>query len=102
MPVLPAKPARPWALRLLPPFPAVAQRILALVDSDTVATATISECIRLDATFTAEILRVANSAFFGAVREVYTVKQAIGLLGLSRVKAMAVLIAVNSIVKPAL
>jgi HD-like signal output (HDOD) protein len=89
-------------LRLLPPFPAVAQRILGLVDDDTAATAQISECIKLDATFTAEILRVANSALFGFVREIYTVKQAVSLLGLNRVKAMAVLIAVNAMVKPAM
>lgn len=44
---------------------------------------------------------MANSALFGAVREVYSVKHAVGLLGLNRVKAMAVLIAVNAMVKPA-
>jgi HD-like signal output (HDOD) protein len=102
MPQRLAKPVRPWALRLLPPFPAVAQRLLSLVDNDTAAAAQISDCIKLDPTFTAEILRVANSALFGAVREVYSVKHAVGLLGLDRVKAMAVLIAVNAMVKPAM
>ena len=102
MPELLAKPARPWALRLLPPFPAVAQRILSLVDNDMAAANQISDCIRLDPTFTAEILRVANSALFGSVREISTVKHAVNLLGLSRVKAMATLIAVNAMVKPAM
>ena len=102
MPELRAKPARPWALRLLPPFPAVASRILSLVDDDRAATQQISECIKLDATFTAEILRVANSALFGAVREIGTVKHAIHLLGLNRVKAISTLIAVSAMVKPAL
>jgi HD-like signal output (HDOD) protein len=102
MPERPAKPTRPWALRLLPPFPAVAQRLLSLVDNDTAAAAQISECIKLDPTFTAEILRVANSALFGSVREIYSVKHAVNLLGLNRVKAMAVLIAVNAMVKPAM
>jgi HD-like signal output (HDOD) protein len=102
MPEILAKPARPWALRLLPPFPAVAQRVLSLVDNDTTAANQISECIRLDPTFTAEILRVANSALFGAVREISTVRHAVNLLGLNRVKAMATLIAVNAMVKPAM
>jgi HD-like signal output (HDOD) protein len=102
MPERLAKPTRPWALRLLPPFPAIAQRVLSLVDNDTTAANQISECIKLDATFTAEILRVANSALFGAAREIYTVKHAVNLLGLNRVKAMAVLIAVNAMVKPAM
>jgi HD-like signal output (HDOD) protein len=102
MPQRLAKPARPWALRLLPPFPAVAQRLLSLVDNDSAAAGQISECIKLDPTFTAEILRVANSALFGASREIYSVKHAVNLLGLNRVKAMAVLIAVNAMVKPAM
>ena len=102
MPQRLAKPARPWALRLLPPFPAVAQRLLSLVDNDSAAAGQISECIKLDPTFTAEILRVANSALFGASREIYSVKHAVNLLGINRVKAMAVLIAVNAMVKPAM
>jgi HD-like signal output (HDOD) protein len=102
MPELLAKPARPWALRLVPPFPAVAQRVLSLVDNDAAAANQISECIRLDATFTAEIQRVANSALFGAAREIATVKRAVSMLGLNRVKAMATLIAVNAMVKPAM
>ena len=102
MPQRLAKPVRPWALRLLPPFPAVAQRLLSLVDNDTAAAAQISDCIKLAPAFTAEILRVANSPLFGAVREVYSVKHAVGLLGLDRVKAMAVLIGVNAMVIPAM
>jgi HD-like signal output (HDOD) protein len=62
MPERAAKPTCPWALRLLPPFPAVAHRLLSLVDNDTATAAQINECIKLDPTFTAEILPVANSA----------------------------------------
>ena len=96
------KPARPWALRLVPPFPAVANRILALVNDDNIAARQIGEIIKLDPSFTAEILRVANSALFGVRREVSSVALAVTLLGLDRVKAMATLIAVNSMVKGAL
>lgn len=102
MPELMVKAARPWALRLLPPFPAVANRVLALVNSDEVAVAEISEIIKLDPTFTAEILRVANSALFGLVREISTIRHAVALLGLDRIKAIATLIALNSMVGPAL
>jgi HD-like signal output (HDOD) protein len=102
MAILAAKAARPWALRLLPPFPAVANRILSFVDSDTVEITRISDTIALDPTFTAEILRVANSSLFGVTREIATVRHAVSLLGLNRVKAMATLLAVNSMVKPAM
>jgi HD-like signal output (HDOD) protein len=102
MPTISAKAARPWALRLLPPFPAVANRILALVDNEDVAIKQVSASVQLDPTFTAEILRVANSALFGAAREISTVHHALSLLGLNRVKAMATILAVNSMVKPAM
>jgi HD-like signal output (HDOD) protein len=50
----------------------------------------------------AEILRVANSALFGLRREIATVEHAVATLGLSRVKSIATLIALNGMVKPAL
>ncbi|MCW5976427.1 MAG: HDOD domain-containing protein [Bryobacteraceae bacterium] len=96
---LPVKPERPWALRLLPPFPAVASRILALVNNEDIAAKEIGEIIKLDPTFTAEILRVANSALFGVSGKITTVNFAVSLLGLERVKAMATFIALNSMVK---
>jgi len=102
MPETLAKPLRPWALRLLPPFPAVASRVIALVNSDDSATTQISEIIRMDPSFTAEILRVANSALFGTTREIRSVALAVCRLGLDRLKAMATMVAINSIIKPAL
>ncbi len=102
MPELLAKPARPWALRLLPPFPAVANRILSLVGNDSIGANQISDIIKLDPTFTAEILRVANSALFGLTGTITSVNHAVSLLGLERVKAMATLVALNSMVKTAL
>jgi putative nucleotidyltransferase with HDIG domain len=97
-----AKPARPWALRLLPPFPAVANRILGLVGNESIGANQISDIIKLDPTFTAEILRVANSALFGLTGTITSVNHAVSLLGLERVRAMATLVALNSMVKNAL
>lgn len=95
-----AKPARPWALRLVPPFPAIASRVLALVENEAVAAKQIGEIIKLDPSFTAQILQVANSPLFGVVREIATVRHAVSLLGLNRVKGMATMIALHSMVKP--
>ena len=97
-----AKPDRPWALRLLPPFPHVASRVIALVNDEDTGAKQISDVIRLDPSFTAEILRVANSALYGASREITTVALAVGRLGLDRVKACATMIALNSMLKPGL
>ncbi len=102
MPDLLAKASRPWALRLLPPFPAVANRVLALVNNEDVGARQIGEVINLDPTFTAEILRVANSPLFGVAREIATVQHAVTLVGLNRVKAMATMIALSTVVKSSL
>ena len=102
MPKLLAKAARPWALRLIPPFPAVANRVLSIVSDENVAASDISAIIKIDPTFTAEILRVANSSLFGFRREIGTVDHAVTVLGLNRVKTMATYIALNAMVKPVL
>ena len=97
-----ATPVRPWALRLLPHFPHVASRVLALVTDEDTATRKVSEIIRTDPSFTAEILRIANSALYGRGRQITTVALAVTRLGLERTKACATLFAVNSMVKPVL
>jgi putative nucleotidyltransferase with HDIG domain len=95
------KPEKPWALRLLPPFPTVANRLIALVSREDVSAKEVGEVIKLDPTFTAELLRVANSALFSVSREVTGVSHAVLLLGLERVKAMAMIVALNGMVRSA-
>ena len=96
-----AKPERPWALRLTPPFPPVANRLLVLVGNEDASAKEIAELIQMDPTFTAELLRVANSALFRFTREVTSVPHAVALLGMERVKSVATVVGLNSWVKPA-
>jgi putative nucleotidyltransferase with HDIG domain len=93
------RPQAPWALRLIPPFPAVAHRILALVSQEDVSTHQVGDLVKMDPSFAAELLRFANSALFGARREVKSLVQAIMMLGMDRVKTMATLVAVNKMVR---
>lgn len=96
-----ARPEAPWALRLVPPFPAVAHRILAVVSQENVDTRKLSDLIRMDPSFSAELLRFANSALFGVRREVTSLTQAVVLLGTERVKSMALLVSLNKMVRGA-
>lgn len=96
-----ARPQAPWALRLIPPFPAVAQRVLALVSNHDVGLRQVGELIKMDPSFSAELLRFANSALFGARREVRDLRHAVSLVGLDRVKVMATFVAVNRMVRAA-
>ena len=96
--VSPARPQAPWALRLLPPFPAIAHRILALASSEDVCAHELGGLIKLDPSFSAEILRFANSALFSVRRQVTSLTQAVALLGMDRVRSMATFVALNSMV----
>jgi putative nucleotidyltransferase with HDIG domain len=83
----------------VPPFPAIAHRILAVVSQEDVSAQQVGELIRLDPSFSAELLRFANSAMFGRRCEVTSLFQAILLLGLDRVRAMATFVALNKMVR---
>src|SRR5664279_4443505 len=72
-----ARPQAPWALRLLPPFPAIAHRILALANNEDVSVHELGSLIKLDPSFSAEILRFANSALFSVRRQVTSLTQAV-------------------------
>jgi putative nucleotidyltransferase with HDIG domain len=89
----------PWALRLVPPFPSVVQRIIALAGKDDSSAQQIGRLAKTDPSFSAELLRFANSAMFGASRKISGLTQAILLLGVDRVKTMAVLVVMNRMVR---
>ena len=99
MPQLLARAQAPWALRLLPPFPPIAQRMLALVGNADVAIRELGDLVKMDASYSAELLRFANSALFGVRHEVKSVSQAIVRLGLDRIKTIAALVAINRMVR---
>ncbi len=94
-----ARPQAPWALRLLPPFPAIASRILAMASQEEVDIRELSGLVKMDPSFSAELLRFANSALFSLRREVTSLVSAIGMVGTDRVKTMATLVAVNRMVR---
>jgi putative nucleotidyltransferase with HDIG domain len=93
------RPQAPWALRLVPPFPAIAHRILALVGKEDVNAHELGNLVRMDPSFSAELLRFANSALFGARREVTSLAHAILMVGTNRIKTMATMVAMNRMVR---
>lgn len=94
-----ARPQAPWALRLVPPFPTVAQRILALANQPDAKLKDLSKLVKIDPSFAAELLRFANSALLGSRRKVTSLPMAIMVVGLDRVKAIATLVSINRMVR---
>jgi HD-like signal output (HDOD) protein len=99
MPELLARPQAPWALRLVPPFPSIAHRLLALVAKEDVSPHELAELVKMDPSFAAELLRFANSALFCLSREVTSIHQAILMVGTDRIKTMATMVVMNRMVR---
>jgi putative nucleotidyltransferase with HDIG domain len=68
----------------LPTISTVVARLSKLIRDEAATAADFESIIRLDPSLTANLLRLANSAYFGLRREVTSVKLAVTLLGLKR------------------
>lgn len=68
----------------LPPMPQVVQRLAAMLRDPEVSAAQLVGTVQLDQALTANVLRVCNSAYFGARRQVNSLQQALALIGNDR------------------
>jgi len=81
----------------LPPLPQVATRVIRLSgDSDT-SSRDLQNLIRMDQALSAQVLRIANSAMFGRVREVATLTQAILTLGFATTRSVVLASSVKNL-----
>lgn len=94
-PVAETKDKKPWALRSLPPLPAVAMQVLNLLDDPEVEMKKVVNLLRGDPAISAELLRVANSALYGFVQRIDTIGHALVVLGTENVKRLALTVALG-------
>jgi HD-like signal output (HDOD) protein len=81
----------------LPPLPQVATRAIQIsADSDT-SSEELQNLIRTDQALSAQVLRIANSAMFGRVREVATLTEAIMTLGFSTSRSVVLASSVKNL-----
>ncbi len=69
----------------LPSLSATVLRLSKLVKDEHSDAGDVEEAVRLDPAITANLLRVANSSFFGATKQITSARHAITLIGLKRV-----------------
>lgn len=69
------------AIKKLQPFPAVVQKVMMALDDPEVGIQELVDIVRYDPGITANILKMANSAYFGFCREVHSLNQALLYLG---------------------
>jgi len=81
----------------LPPLPQVATRAIRIsADSDT-SSKQLQNLIRTDQALSAQLLRIANSAMFGRMREVVTLTDAILTLGFSTARSVVIASSVKNL-----
>jgi putative nucleotidyltransferase with HDIG domain len=74
----------------LPPLPQVAAQVLRLAADPDSTMDELQRVVATDQALAAQILKIANSAMFGMVREVRTLTQAIMTLGFTTIKSIAI------------
>src|SRR5215472_183383 len=88
--------ATPWALKDLPPYRPVAKKLMLLAAKMDVPLEEVQQVLRTDAAFTADVLRLANSPLIGMRVQISSVMQAVMMLGLERIKALATTLALRT------
>jgi len=84
--------ATPWQARL-PDRSPVALTVMRLTDDPDACAIDLAQAIGADAVFTARILRVANSPYYGLAAGVSSLLFAVSVLGFHTIKALAVVAA---------
>jgi HD-like signal output (HDOD) protein len=72
----------------IPSLPQVVTRFLEVIRDPAFELDEVAQVLAADPGMSADILRLANSALFGVTRRVSSLNQAIGLLGLRRVRSL--------------
>jgi HD-like signal output (HDOD) protein len=77
----------------LPVLPEVAQSVVAATHDEATTLGKLAELIRRDPALAANVLRLANSSFYGARTPIVSLQQALGRLGLDQIRQIALVIA---------
>ena len=89
-------------LRRLPPFPAVATKLLRLLSNDDIAVEEVVGLIRADPALASELMRIVNSPLYGFPARINSIQNAVTLLGLQTVKSFALTVSMKGFLHTAL
>ncbi|MEM1108453.1 MAG: HDOD domain-containing protein [Planctomycetota bacterium] len=86
-------------IETLPPLPAIVPAILDATTDETASAEHVAEVLRRDPTVAAKVLRVANSPFYSAQREVTDTTRAVIRLGVMAVRNLVVGLCAGSAIR---
>ncbi len=78
----------------LPTLPRVVSKMIELVDNPKTSAGSLARLVSNDQILTARVLKLANSAYYGFPREIYSVDMAIVVLGFNSVKEIGLSLSV--------
>lgn len=85
-------------LETLRPFPAAACKLIRLINNERVDFRDVSNVIAVDAAFSSQVLRLANSALIGGRYEITSILQALSVVGVDRLRDIVVTVALRNFV----
>jgi HD-like signal output (HDOD) protein len=83
----------------LPPMPAVASQLLEMLQSPDYTADSLARLIACDPVLAGRLLSMANSAFYGVCREVYTLPRAIVILGEEALRSLVLTASLKNLSK---
>lgn len=75
---------------VVPSMPQVITRFLEIVDDPDFRYDDLVEVLSTDPGVVADVLRISNSAFFGVTKQIDSLKQALTLLGIKRIRSLVI------------
>jgi len=82
-------------LETLRPFPTAACALIRLINNERVDFRDVSNVIAVDAAFSSQVLRLANSALIGGRYEITSILQALSVVGVDRLRDIVVTVALK-------
>lgn len=83
-----------------PTLPEVALRVRKLIENPNVTTIQVAKALSTDASLTARLLQIANSAMFAGLPQLDTVKAAVNRIGLALVRNMITCVVMKALYQP--
>jgi HD-like signal output (HDOD) protein len=81
----------------LPALPKAACHIMAVIEDPRTTATRLEKALAMDQTLTAKVLRIANSPFYGATRQITTVSESIVRLGFVTIRNWTLVTAARSV-----
>lgn len=81
----------------IPSMPGVASKLLKLLNSPTASAAQVEDVLRYDPGLTANVLKMANSSYFGFVSKIGSIRRAVSMMGFKRISQLVVASCVSAI-----